>query len=323
MSTAWSKADLHVHTTHSDGHAGVEELLEHAASTTDLRVIAITDHDTIEGALAARSMAKEYGIEVVVGEEVTTANGELLALFVEERLPPGLDAAETIAAIHDQGGLAVAAHPYHWLVPSVGRHDLRRRSSGPEPEWPLDAIEAFNAGLLVQGGNRLAAATAGALGLPVLGGSDSHHLGTIGYGYTLFPGRDAASLRAAIEAGRTVATGRRWGFLRTAEVIGLILRRDMNDPACLTKKVRRNRAPSPVGRRDLDAQHAAFDPDCGGERSIPCRDRAFAAHRGARVAEAQNVAPLADLHDVDQVTLREYAREARRLGGSAGLSHRP
>src|SRR5829696_1420809 len=138
MHTLWSKADIHVHTTYSDGHTGVEEVLEHAAQSTDLQVIAITDHDTIEGALEARSLAEEYGIEVVVGEEVSTADGELLALFIERRLPPGRPAAETIAAIHEQDGLAVAAHPYHRLAPSVGRRDMLRRASGPDPEWPLD-----------------------------------------------------------------------------------------------------------------------------------------------------------------------------------------
>jgi predicted metal-dependent phosphoesterase TrpH len=120
MNTLWSKADTHVHTTHSDGHAGVDEVLDHAARQIDLRVIAITDHDTIEGALEARSLAERYGIEVVVGEEVSTADGEQLALFIEERLPPGLPAAETIAAAHAQGGLCVAAHPYYRMCPRWG-----------------------------------------------------------------------------------------------------------------------------------------------------------------------------------------------------------
>ncbi len=230
MRSVWSKADLHVHTTHSDGHAGVEEVLEHAARRTDLRVIAITDHDTIDGALEARALAQEYGIEVVVGEEVSTADGELLALFVERRVPPGRLAAETIAAVHEQGGLAVAAHPYHRLVPSMGRRGLLGRSSGPDPEWSIDAIETFNAGLVSPRNNRRAAALAAALGLPALGGSDSHHLGTIGYGHTLFQGRGAANLRAAMEFGRTVAAGRYWGLLRTAEVAGLIVRRELRDP---------------------------------------------------------------------------------------------
>jgi predicted metal-dependent phosphoesterase TrpH len=231
MRTVWSKADIHVHTTHSDGHAGVEEVLEHAVRRTDLRVIAITDHNTVEGALEARSLAEAYGMEVVVGEEVSTADGELLALFIEQRLPPGLPAAETIDAVHEQGGLAVAAHPYHWLAPSVGRRDLLRRVSGSDPEWPLDAIEVFNAGLLLSRGNRRAVATAVALGLPAVGGSDSHHPKTLGYGHSLFPGRGARDLRAAIESGQTYAAGHRWGPIRIAEIMGLIVRRELRDPA--------------------------------------------------------------------------------------------
>jgi len=116
MRNAWTKADLHVHTTCSDGHASVREVVEHAARQTDLPVIAITDHNTIEGALQARTLAREYRIEVVVGEEVSTADGELLALFIERRLAPGRPAAETIAAVHEQGGLCVAAHPYAGLA---------------------------------------------------------------------------------------------------------------------------------------------------------------------------------------------------------------
>lgn len=244
MKTVWSKADLHVHTTHSDGHTSVEEVLEHAASRTDLGVIAITDHDTIDGALEARALAEAYGIEVVVGEEVSTADGELLAFFVEHGLPSGLPASETIAAVHELGGLAVAAHPYHMLVPSVGRRGLSSRASGSDPEWPLDAVETFNAGFQLPGGNRRAAATAASLGLPALGGSDSHHPGTIGYGHTLFPGRGAADLRAAIVQGRTVAAGRPWGLLRTAEVVGLIAGQQLGNPAKLMARGIRSRTPS-------------------------------------------------------------------------------
>lgn len=192
MGNAWAKADLHVHTTCSDGHASVREVVEHAARQTNLPVIAITDHNAIEGALRARTLAREYSIEVVVGEEVSTADGELLALFIEQRLSPGRPAAETIAAVHKQGGLCIAPHPYDRMVPSMGRRNLLERCSGPNSEWRLDAIEVFNAGQLWPGDNRRAKMAAEALGLPGCGGSDSHHLATIATGYTLFPGRNAA-----------------------------------------------------------------------------------------------------------------------------------
>jgi predicted metal-dependent phosphoesterase TrpH len=99
-----SKADLHIHTVHSDGAATVPELLEYVAARTDLRLIAVTDHDSITGACQAARLAREFGVEVVMGEEVSTADGHLLALFVDTFLPPGRPAAETIAAIHAQGG---------------------------------------------------------------------------------------------------------------------------------------------------------------------------------------------------------------------------
>ena len=68
------KADLHIHTTHSDGAATVAELLGHVARDTDLHAIAITDHDTITGAQQAAKLARQFGIEVIVGEEVSTAD---------------------------------------------------------------------------------------------------------------------------------------------------------------------------------------------------------------------------------------------------------
>src|SRR5262249_43221368 len=113
-----SKADLHIHTTHSDGAATVPELLEHVAQFSDIRVIAITDHDSIAGARQAAQLARQFDVEVIVGEEVSTAEGHLLALFIDAFLPPGRPAAETIAAIHAQGGLAIAPHPFDRSVPS-------------------------------------------------------------------------------------------------------------------------------------------------------------------------------------------------------------
>ncbi len=169
-----SKADIHIHTIYSDGSANIRELIEHVARNTDLRVIAITDHDTIDGALLARQMAREFGIEVIVGEEVSTAEGHLLALFIERLLPPGRPVSETIAAVHAQGGLCVAAHPFDPLVPSLARAGLRERCAGPRAgAWPLDGVEAFNASSWIAAGNRHASAFGAALGLARCGGSDS------------------------------------------------------------------------------------------------------------------------------------------------------
>jgi predicted metal-dependent phosphoesterase TrpH len=223
--TGLSKADLHLHTEHSDGSASVEALLEHVATKTDLRVIAITDHDTIEGALKAQRLAASFGVEVIVGEEVSTRDGHLLALFIERDLVAGQSAAKTIAEIHAQGGLAIAAHPYDWMVSSMGRRGLRQRSMPPVAEWPLDGIEAFNAGVLLPTMNARASVVASALGLAQVGGSDSHHLATVGYGYTRFPGRSAAELRRAIVQRQVQAAGHTWGWRATLEATAHVMMR--------------------------------------------------------------------------------------------------
>ena len=224
MNTSWSKADLHIHTTYSDGTASVASVLEHVATHTDLRMIAITDHDTITGALEARRLAPAYGIEVIVGEEISTAEGHLLALFIEEALPPRQPAAVTIAAVHAQSGLCIAPHPYDWLTPSLGRAGMRQRCSGPGCEWPLDGVESFNAGLWGSRANARATEVGRLLGLPLLGGSDAHHPATIGLGYTLFPGHSAADLRYALRMRTTQPGGTAWRWLHGAEYVGLWLR---------------------------------------------------------------------------------------------------
>src|SRR5919109_1093988 len=108
----YGRADTHIHTCYSDGRGTVEEVLEWASRKAALDVIAVTDHNTVAGALEAALLAPDYGLEVIVGEEVTSREGHILGLFLKERVPPGLSGLETVAAIHDQGGLAVAAHPF-------------------------------------------------------------------------------------------------------------------------------------------------------------------------------------------------------------------
>ena len=203
-----SKADLHIHTVHSDGTSSVAELLEHVAARTELRLIAVTDHDSITGARQAALLGREFGIAVVMGEEVSTADGHLLALFVDTFLPPGRPAAETIAAIHTQGGLAIAPHPFDRSVPSLGRRGLDR------PGWRFDGLEGFNAGVIwsQRGCNRAAQRAAAELGLPLTGGSDAHTLGTVGQAYTLFPGASPDDLYRAIVRGEVQWGGSYWSL---------------------------------------------------------------------------------------------------------------
>ena len=216
----WSRADLHIHTTHSDGAASVPELLAHVAAHTDLRLIAITDHDSIAGAQLATRLARDVGIEVVVGEEVSTADGHLLALFIDRLVPSGRSAAKTIEAIHAQGGLAIAPHPFDRSVPSLGRAGLDHTG------WDFDAIEGFNAGLVwwQRGSNRTAQRAAARMGLPLVGGSDAHALATAGLGYTRFPGAGANDLYRAIQAGQTDWGGQYWSIGQYAEITYRLIR---------------------------------------------------------------------------------------------------
>jgi hypothetical protein len=198
------RADLHVHTIWSDGAQRPEAIVD--AAHGRLEVVAITDHDEIRGALRARAYAHahpELGVDVVVGEEISTIDGHLLGLFLEECVPPGLTAAETITAIHAQGGLAVAAHPFHPIRGVArGQASIGRLIQ----ELPLDAIEVVNnAGVFSAPYNAWVALRNVELMLPVTAGSDAHDVWYVGSAVTRFDGRDTDALRRALLAGRTCA----------------------------------------------------------------------------------------------------------------------
>src|SRR5450759_4734029 len=104
MRTGYSAADIHIHTTASDGTATPRQLLEFVSARTNLSVVAICDHNTNEGALEAAGYASDYGIEVVVGQEVESSQGHILGLWTPRLVTPGRSAADTVADIHAQGG---------------------------------------------------------------------------------------------------------------------------------------------------------------------------------------------------------------------------
>lgn len=181
-----------------------EAIVRAASGRVD--VLALTDHDEIRGARRARDFALAHpglGVDVIVGEEISTLNGHLLGLFLSERVPPGLPALATIELIHAQGGLAVAAHPFHPIRGSArGHHSIGRLV----PDLPLDAIEIVNnAGVFSWIYDAAAALRNVEWLLPVVGGSDAHDVWYLGSGVTRFDGRDARALRRAVTAGRTRA----------------------------------------------------------------------------------------------------------------------
>jgi PHP domain/Glycosyltransferase Family 4 len=163
--------DLHMHTDHSHDCATPVEVLLATAHAQGLGAIAVTDHNEISGALAAREQARSMGLDVkvIVGEEVKTASqGEVIGLFIEELIPRGLSMAETIAEIRRQGGLVYVPHPFD------------RMHSVPDYEHLLkivadvDAIEVHNPRVAINAFNDEAARFAAKYRIVAAAGSDSH-----------------------------------------------------------------------------------------------------------------------------------------------------
>ncbi len=159
--------DLHMHTDHSYDCATPVEVLLAEARARGLGAIAITDHNEISGALEAR--AKADGVTVIVGEEIKTAEqGEVIGLFIEEKIPRGLTLAQTIAEIKRQGGLVYVPHPFD------------RMHSVPDYEHLLgviddvDAIEVFNPRIAITEFNEEAVRFAAKYRIPAGAGSDAH-----------------------------------------------------------------------------------------------------------------------------------------------------
>jgi predicted metal-dependent phosphoesterase TrpH len=216
------RADMHLHTLYSDGTMEVQALLDHVEQRTNLDLVAITDHERIDGALRARELheAGDYHFELVVGEEITTRRGHVLALFLRERVPPLRPLEETIERIHDQGGIAIAAHPLAPLTPSLGHRSLLRLHHDPDPRHQLDAIEMLNPSVAGRARRPHRAALNELMGLAAVGNSDAHVLEHIGTGWTWFGGATAADYRAAVSARSTQAEGEYWTQWHNVSVYG-------------------------------------------------------------------------------------------------------
>ena len=161
--------DLHMHTDHSHDCATPVEVLLATARERGLGAIAVTDHNEISGALEARKQAEAADVKVIVAEEVKTAGqGEVIGLFIEEKIPRGLSLQETVAEIKHQGGLVYVPHPFD------------RMHSVPDYEHLLtilddvDAIEVFNPRVAIGAFNEEAARFAAKYRILAGAGSDSH-----------------------------------------------------------------------------------------------------------------------------------------------------
>jgi predicted metal-dependent phosphoesterase TrpH len=215
------RADMHLHSLWSDGTASVADILRHVEEHTDLDVIAITDHERIDGALRAAELHADgdYGFDLVVGEEITTRRGHVLALFVTERIPALRPLDETLRAIHAQGGLAIAAHPLAPVPLSVGARSLRGVRDHDHADVAFDALELFNPSHAGRTRHETRIALNDAeLNLPGVGNSDAHVLAGIGTGWTEFDGFTAEDYRRAVEAGEVTAHGAFWSQVHNVDV---------------------------------------------------------------------------------------------------------
>lgn len=210
-------ADLHLHTIYSyDGTATVPAVLRRAKEI-GLNVIAITDHDEIAGALEAVKLASHFGVEVIPGSEITTAEGDLLALNITKKIEPKLSLIETLLQVKDQGGLAIAAHPMAggWGMKSLTPASILKALHHPIARQVLVGIEAYNGTAIDRISNHAARIFANTLNIAQTGNSDAHMIDTIGFGATEFPGTTAADLITALHKRTTrVKKNNEWSALR-------------------------------------------------------------------------------------------------------------
>lgn len=206
-----SRADTHVHTHYSgisnykalrfpESVTKPEEQVE-CARKNGMNLLCITDHDAVKGAFVAKEYAKKYDdFTVVIGEEVTTADGEVLAYGLNELIPPYLSIEETMDRIRSQDGLAVAPHPYSFYL-----HCLKDRIK----DLDLDGIETINGGHVDKYTNTKAQLvfTKNPGRWAALSGSDAHSTYTAGYNWTEFEGFGEEDFRHAILKKKTIPCG--------------------------------------------------------------------------------------------------------------------
>jgi predicted metal-dependent phosphoesterase TrpH len=232
--------DLHCHTRASFDCLSAPKAVVKAAAERGLTHLAITDHDRIDGALEARVLAPA-GLTIIVGEEVKTRGGDLICLFLQEAIPPGLPAAEAIAAARAQGGLVGIPHPFDRL-----RGSLLRDPAMVAIASSVDWVETHNARLL-GGGNDRAVEFAREHGLPGVAVSDAHSILEVAVAYSRLegdPGTPAGLLAALV--GAELVPGRASLVIRAWTPFAKLVQRARGNG-------RIGPTPSPVsnGRRDV------------------------------------------------------------------------
>jgi len=194
--------DLHIHSKYSACSNLKLKIILKFAKKRKLDGIAVTDHNTMKGALQLKKLNKDKNFEVVLGEEIMTDNGEILAYYIQEEIKPGRF-EDVIDKIREQDSLAAIAHPFTFI---------RKIKLKKPPSKKIDAVEVFNGRELFPKASRKASLLAKKLKVAKIAGSDAHFFFEIGKGTTLFND----SLRNAILKKKTIVKGR-----YRPEIIGL------------------------------------------------------------------------------------------------------
>ena len=210
-------ADLHVHTIYSyDGTASVPAVLSRAKQI-GLDVIAITDHDEIEGALKAFELSLAYGVEVIPGIEITTAEGDLLALNITQKIERGLSLIETVLKVGEAGGFCIAPHPMASGIgmKSLSAYSILKALRNIDVARTLIAIETYNTTTIDRMSNHYAHILADRLDIAQTGSSDAHVAEAIGLGATQFEGQTAQDLIKALDRGNVrIHKSKEWNSVR-------------------------------------------------------------------------------------------------------------
>jgi predicted metal-dependent phosphoesterase TrpH len=190
------KIDLHVHTCYSSDSLITPNELAFYAEKRGLDGVAVTDHDTLEG---AHRISRETHLFIIPGMEIASKNGHILALDIQQSIPPRLSADETVDKIHASGGIAIACHPIGILKGGLGRRTNSK----------FDAVEVINSSAVpfaysVKRNEQIA----NALGKPRVAGSDAHYGPEVGMAYTAVDAElNVAAVTRAVSKGMCLPLG--------------------------------------------------------------------------------------------------------------------
>lgn len=182
----WVRVDCHSHTRYSGDAVTPAVDVPARAREAGLDVIFVTDHHAVDGAFAAQAAAQPGDARIIVGEEIRTTKGEIIGLFLQERIPYVLPLLEAVAMIKAQGGIVYAPHPFDMIRNSLGLQSLTMLAEGGH----VDIIEGFNAKIENDELNQQARDFAAQYGLPIMAGSDAHDPFCIGSASALIPDFD-------------------------------------------------------------------------------------------------------------------------------------